>query len=287
MRTLSKLFLVGALGVFLAVQWNAPTFDPESLRGARVFVTGASTGIGEQTAYHYARLGAQLVITARREHVLHRVSERCQVLGAQQARYLVLDMAEPQDAERAVGLAADLLGGLDVVVLNHIGSSPFSMWDGDIQHLRWLMQVNFLSYVQMAKAALPLLEPSGGSLVVVSSLLAKMSSPFVAPYSSTKFALNGFFGTLQQELAMKNSNVSISIATLGLIDTDNAMEKVRDMVTIPAYPASEAALALLRVGASRQAETYYPQYLHLLALVRDWAPSVRDWVMRSSYNYTP
>lgn len=69
------------------------------------------------------------------------VSERCQVLGAQQARYLVLDMAEPQDAERAVGLAADLLGGLDVVVLNHIGSSPFSMWDGDIQHLRWLMQV--------------------------------------------------------------------------------------------------------------------------------------------------
>ena len=54
-----------------------------------------------------------------------------------------------------------------------------------------------------------------------------MSSPFVAPYSSTKFALNGFFGTLQQELAMKNSNVSISIATLGLIDTDNAMEKVR------------------------------------------------------------
>ena len=59
------------------------------------------------------------------------------------------------------------------------------------------------------------------------------------------------------------------------------------MVTIPAYPASEAALALLRVGASRQAETYYPQYLHLLALVRDWAPSVRDWVIRSSYNYTP
>ena len=70
------------------------------------------------------------------------VTERCQVLGAQQAQYLVLDMAEPQDAERAVGLAADLLGGLDVVVLNHIGSSPFSMWDGDVPHLRWLMQVS-------------------------------------------------------------------------------------------------------------------------------------------------
>lgn len=54
-----------------------------------------------------------------------------------------------------------------------------------------------------------------------------MSSPFVAPYTSTKFALNGFFGALQHELAMKKSNVSISIITLGLIDTEAAMEKVR------------------------------------------------------------
>ena len=47
----------------------------ESLRGARVLVTGASTGIGEQMAYHYARFGAQIVITARRENVLQQVSE--------------------------------------------------------------------------------------------------------------------------------------------------------------------------------------------------------------------
>lgn len=55
----------------------------------------------------------------------------------------------------------------------------------------------------------------------------KISSPFVAPYTSTKFALNGFFGSLYHELAMKKSNVSISICTLGLIDTEAAMEKVR------------------------------------------------------------
>lgn len=54
-----------------------------------------------------------------------------------------------------------------------------------------------------------------------------MSTPFVAPYTSTKFALNGFFGALHHELAIKKSNVSISICTLGLIDTEAAMEKVR------------------------------------------------------------
>lgn len=250
-------------------------------------VTGASTGIGEQMAYHYARFGAQIVITARRENVLREVVKHCEELGAQKARYIVADMAVPADVDQVVGLAADMLGGLDFLVLNHIGPSPFAMWDGDMEHLRWLMQVNFLSYVQMGKKALPILEKSRGSLVVVSSLLAKMCSPFVAPYSSTKFALNGFFGTLQHELAMKNSNVSISIGTLGLIDTDNAMEKVKGVTNIPAYPASEAALAMVRAGATRQNETYYPWQTYVTTLIKDWFPSVRDWLMRNSYNYIP
>lgn len=55
----------------------------------------------------------------------------------------------------------------------------------------------------------------------------------MAPYTSTKFALNGFFGTLQHELAMQRSNVSITITVLALIDTDSAMEKVKyDIVDI-------------------------------------------------------
>lgn len=55
----------------------------------------------------------------------------------------------------------------------------------------------------------------------------------MAPYTSTKFALNGFFGTLQHELAMQKSNVSITITVLALIDTDSAMEKVKyDIVDI-------------------------------------------------------
>jgi corticosteroid 11-beta-dehydrogenase isozyme 1 len=62
-----------------------------------------------------------------------------------------------------------------------------------------------------------------------------MASPFVAPYTSTKFALNGFFGSLQHELAMKNSNVSLTICTLGLIDTDNAMEKVKWVKSVTFY----------------------------------------------------
>ncbi|CAL1593830.1 unnamed protein product [Knipowitschia caucasica] len=287
MRTLTKLFLASISVAFIAVKWSAPSFQPESLRGARVLVTGASTGIGEQMAYHYARFGAQIVITARREKVLQQVADKCLSLGAQKALYIAADMSSESDPETVVDFALQKLGGLDYLVLNHIGPSPFSMWKGDIEHSRWLMQVNFFSYVQMAWKALPSLEQNKGSLVIVSSLLAKMAGPFTAPYSSTKFALNGFFGSLQHELAMNNSNVSLSICTLGLIDTDTAMEKIRGIIDIPAAPASEAALRIIQTGATRQEELYYPWNTYLATLTKDWIPSATNYIVRNAYNYIP
>lgn len=287
MRTPTKIFLGSLFVAYLAVKWTAPSFNAESLRGARVLVTGASTGIGEQMAYHYASFGAQIVITARREKVLQQVVEKCLSLGAQRALYIAADMGNESDPDKVIDFALEKLGGLDYVVLNHIGPSPFSMWEGDVEHTRWLMKVNFFSYIQMAWRAMASLEQSKGSLVIVSSLLGKMSSPFVAPYTSTKFALNGFFGALHHELAMKKSNVSISICTLGLIDTESAMEKVRDVTNVPAYPATDAALNIIMTGATRQRDLFYPWFTRGIALSEDWFPSLTDYFIQNSYNYSP
>lgn len=287
MRNLTKIICASICVAFIAVKWTTPTFDPESLRGARVLVTGASTGIGEQMAYHYARFGAQIVITARREKVLQQVVEKCLTLGAQKALYIAGDMATESDPDKVVDFSLEKLGGLDYLVLNHIGPSPFSMWKGDIEHTRWLMKVNFFSYIQMAWKALPSLEQNKGSLVVVSSLLGKMAGPFTAPYTSTKFALNGFFGSLQHELAMNKSNVSVSICTLGLIDTDSAMEKVRGVIDVPAAPATEAALNIIKTGATRQDELYYPWSTYIITLTKDWIPAATNYIIRNAYNYIP
>ncbi|XP_026199049.1 hydroxysteroid 11-beta-dehydrogenase 1-like protein [Anabas testudineus] len=287
MRTFTKVLLASVCVAYTAVKWTAPGFNPESLRGARVLVTGASTGIGEQMAYHYARFGAQIVITARREKVLQQVAEKCLSLGAQKALYIAADMGNESDPDKVVDFAVEKLGGLDYLVLNHIGPTPFSMWDGDLEHTRWLFKVNFFSYVQMAKRALNALEQSKGSLVAVSSLLGKMPTPFTAPYTSTKFALNGFFGVLQHELSMKKSNVSISICTLGLIDTESAMEKVRGVIDAPAYPAAEAGLNIIITGATRQPELYYPWFTYILTLTKDWFPSVTNYIIQNTYKYVP
>lgn len=283
-----KLFLFGTVSAaVIAYLWSGPTFNPETLKGAKVLVTGASTGIGEQIAYHYARLGAQIVITARRENVLKEVVKKCEDLGAQKALYIAADMGNPTDVDRVVEFAEKQLGGLDYLVLNHIGPSPYRMWDGDMDHVRWLMQVNFYSYLQMTVKALPALEKSKGSVVVVSSMLGKMCSPYALPYTATKFALTGFFGSLEHELVMKQSNVSISICILGLIDTESAMEKVKGYINMAPYPAHEAAWDIIKTGALRQSESTYPSYVYYGMLFRDWFPTHRDMVIRGMYNYKP
>lgn len=62
-------------------------------------------------------------------------------MGAQKALFIPADMAKPEDSDRVVQYAIDQFGGLDYLVLNHIGPSPYGMWDGDVEHTRWLLQV--------------------------------------------------------------------------------------------------------------------------------------------------
>ncbi|KAG8003593.1 Hydroxysteroid 11-beta-dehydrogenase 1-like protein [Nibea albiflora] len=181
-------------------------------------------------AYHYARFGAQIVITARREKVLKQVAEKCLSLGAQKALYIAADMGSESDPDKVVDFALEKLGGLEYLVLNHIGPSPFSMWDGDVEHTKWLMK---------------------------------------------------------HELAMKKSNVSISICTLGLIDTESAMEKVKGVTNVPAYPATDAAMNIIITGATRQLELFYPWPTYFLTISKDWFPSITNYIIQNSYNYIP
>ncbi|XP_016421993.1 hydroxysteroid 11-beta-dehydrogenase 1-like protein [Sinocyclocheilus rhinocerous] len=145
----------------------------------------------------------------------------------------------------------------------------------------------YRSYVQMAAAALPVLETSGGSIIVVSSVAGKLASPFVALYTATKFAMNDFFGALQNELALKKSNVSVSILILGLIDTESAMNKIRGYAMMTTYPASETALSIIKAGVTRQREAYYPWFHYFTCLINNIFPFMKGILLSGlSAEYT-
>ena len=95
-----------ALAAVLIAWYMTENFDPETVRGKKVVICGASTGIGEELAYQYAKLGAQLLLVARREEVLKKVVARCRELGAQSANYVVADLSSLEAAKNLAAVSS-------------------------------------------------------------------------------------------------------------------------------------------------------------------------------------
>uniref|UniRef100_A0A8C3MZY4 11-beta-hydroxysteroid dehydrogenase 1 n=1 Tax=Geospiza parvula TaxID=87175 RepID=A0A8C3MZY4_GEOPR len=181
-----------------------------------------------------------------------------------------------------------LAGGLDMLILNHVGASYFGFFDGDVEHVRKLLEINFLSYVAMATSALPMLKESEGSIVVVSSMAGKVGFPFTVPYSATKFALDGFFSSLRQEFTIQSINVSITLCILGFIDTGEsrarAVRAAAEVLQERPAPRDECALEILKGAALRRRELYYRySSTRLPLLLRDCAAELLDYLVRSRY----
>ncbi|NP_001407157.1 11-beta-hydroxysteroid dehydrogenase 1 isoform 3 [Mus musculus] len=167
-----KNYLLPILVLFLAYYYYSTNeeFRPEMLQGKKVIVTGASKGIGREMAYHLSKMGAHVVLTARSEEGLQKVVSRCLELGAASAHYIAGTMEDMTFAEQFIVKAGKLMGGLDMLILNHITQTSLSLFHDDIHSVRRVMEVNFLSYVVMSTAALPMLKQSNGSIAVISSL---------------------------------------------------------------------------------------------------------------------
>lgn len=261
--------LLPVLVLFLAYYYYSgqDDFRPEMLQGKRVIITGASKGIGKEVAYQLARMGAHVVLTARSEDALKKVVSRCLELGAASAHYVPGSMEDTNFVDSFVDTAAQLLGGLDMLILNHLMSSPMRLFPTDMATVRRNQQVNFLSYLALSTAAQPLLWASNGSLVVVSSLAGKIAFPLLTSYSASKFALDGFFSSLRLENKMTGVNVSITLCVLGLIDTEAAMEAVTGIIkNAQPSPKSECALEIIKAAILRKEEFFFgrPSWLNLL-----------------------
>lgn len=272
--------------MFLAYYYYSANeeFRPEMLRGKKVIVTGASMGIGKEMAYHLAKMGAHVMVTARSEETLKKVVSRCQELGAASAHYIAGTMEDLTFAEQFVAKAGKLMGGLDMLILNHITSASLEPFIDDVHLVRKSMEVNFLSYVVLSVAALPMLKESNGSIVVVSSVAGKIANPLVAPYSASKFALDGFFSSVREEYSVTKVNVSITLCILGLINTDTAMKAVSGILNTDASPKEECALEIIKGGALRQEEVYYVNSVWTALLLKNPARRFLEVLSLKNYN---
>jgi corticosteroid 11-beta-dehydrogenase isozyme 1 len=240
-------------------------------------------------------MGARILITSRTEADLKKVVENCKKEGTQNGVYLyhVADMADPDSAAQLIKVAENQLGSIDYLVLNHIKVVPLGAWMSTAENLTLVesvLNVNFMAYVRLASYAMPALRKSNGSLVVVSSVTGKVPQPYLLPYCASKFALDGFFTGLRQELNILKIDVSVTLCYVGLTNTEKGMEILRqfggERIVQAVSPASpgDVAYAIVRGGALRQRAVYYPySYARPATLAYNFIPTVIEDIMAVLY----
>lgn len=183
-----------------------------------VWLTGASSGIGEALAYALAKEGAKLVISARREEELQRVAAQCKLPAD---KILVLPMDLTDESTFAVKKAEVLqkFGRIDILINNGGVSQRSLARETPVSVDRKIMEVNFFGTVALTKEVLPdFLKQKSGLFVVVSSAVGKFGSPWRSGYSASKHALHGFFDSLRSE--EYNNGVRVLIVCPGFIHTN-------------------------------------------------------------------
>ena len=174
----------------------------------RVWITGASSGIGEACALRYASEGASLVLTSSNRAKLEQVASRCK--GAAGVEVLPCDFSHPEGIEDLTRQAWDAFGGLDVAFLNAGISQRTNVEDTSMETVRRIMEVDFFAPVAAAKALLPLmLAGGGGKIAVTTSIAGRFGFPLRCAYSSAKHALYGFFETLSAEYSDRGIKVTL------------------------------------------------------------------------------
>jgi NAD(P)-dependent dehydrogenase (short-subunit alcohol dehydrogenase family) len=177
--------------------------------GKSVVLTGATVGIGRETALHLVREGARLVLAARDVAKLEEVAALCRARGAE-VHVVRADVGVEADCFALVDRAVELLGGIDVLLLN-AGQDMWARLDEitDPSVFERLMRVNYLGPAWMTWRALPHLKASRGRIVVLSSLSGLTGVPTRTGYAATKHALHGFFDSLRIEL--RGTGVSVTL----------------------------------------------------------------------------
>jgi short-subunit dehydrogenase len=176
-----------------------------------VIVTGASSGIGLATAKEFARLGAKVVLAARRSDLLQSI-ELSLISSGYEAFAVTTDVTSEKDCQDLVAKTIEKYGTLDILV-NNAGMSMRALFrDVDISVLKKLFEVNFWGAVNCTKYALPYLIKNRGSVVGVSSIAGFVGLPGRTGYSASKYALHGFLETLRIENLKNGLHVLILCA---------------------------------------------------------------------------
>ncbi|MFN8322333.1 MAG: SDR family oxidoreductase [Chitinophagales bacterium] len=185
-----------------------------------VWITGASSGIGEALAYAFAKRKVKLILSARRTDELERVKKNCN-LPEENIMLLTMDVSKYNEAEEKANLVLARFQRVDILI-NNAGLSHWSkIKDMTMEVLKQIIDTNFMGNAALTKALLPsMLNNKQGNIVVISSILGKIVTHKQAAYNASKHALHGFYDTLRAEYS--GNGIKALLVCPGFVNTNVA-----------------------------------------------------------------
>lgn len=215
-----------------------------------VWITGASSGIGEALALAFAAQGAKLVLSARRREELERVAKSC---GEENCMILPMDLSDTSNVNQLTEQVIHKFGRIDILVNNGGISQRALAKDSPIDIDRKIMEVNYFGQIALTKSVLPhMLKQKSGHIIVISSISGKFGFYLRTAYSASKHALHGFFDSLRLENEADGIKVTIAVPgkiqsniSLHALKGDGTAHSVMDRSQEEGMPAAECARAIL------------------------------------------
>ncbi len=188
-------------------------------KNKRVWVTGASSGIGEALSMALAERGAQLILSSRNEMDLNRVGAACSKAGATTVLVQPLDLERHDTIPGIVESILNKVGKVDILVNNGGISQRSLAKETTLEVDKKLMAVNYFGTVMLTKAILPnMLMHQLGHIVTITSLTGKFGSPYRSSYAASKHALHGFFDSLRAEI--DDAHIKVTLICPGFVRTN-------------------------------------------------------------------
>lgn len=216
----------------------------QSLDGKIVVITGASRGIGEALAHHFARENAKLVLCSRKKADVDKVARKLN-LPVKNALTLAIDVSTPAGMTKLVKAAYKKFGRVDLFINNAGVWNNKLVTQATVEEFNWMVSTNLAAVFYSFKELLPRMKKQGGGQIInISSGAGRIAFPGLSIYCATKSALNML--TAVASLESRNDRIKISVLSPGPVDTSPRKSKAQPAGQVTTDQVAEVAVAMAK-----------------------------------------
>jgi dehydrogenase/reductase SDR family protein 7B len=258
------------------------------IRNKVVWITGASSGIGEALAYKLNAMGAKLILSSRNRESLYVVKSNC-TINPLDIHVLPLDLENTASLKEATASAIKIFNRVDLIIHSGGVSQRSLALETNLDVAQRIMNINFWGTVALTQSILPsMISHNTGHIVIISSLVGKFGTKFRSAYSASKHALHGYFDSLRTEIDPK---IKISIICPGFIKTnvtinaltaDGTKQNSMDDAQANGMPANQCALEIIKAIQSEKEEVYIGGKEKYAVLLKRFLPGLFSKIVRKA-----